>query len=241
MKKLYAVLFAALLLFVSGCEKEPTVKPGPEPVTGGWAMQSLTPGALGENAEKAFEGVKSSLPEGTKPVSLIATQVVAGTNYCILTETEGQGCSLLYIYADLSGGYTLLKTEPLTPWITPEAVNLNTVSASDTAKSALRKDASADVAFEEAAEAPAAEPLAGGWQLNKDLPLLQDEKARSVYEKAAGTENEPVALLSTQVVAGMNYCFLVKTDTGLGYAIVYEDTEGHCSLTSKGALPLSAQ
>ena len=58
-----------------------------------------------------------------------------------------------------------------------------------------------------------AEELAGGWQM-QDITAPIPEEALAAFDKAmehlVGEDYEPVALLSTQVVAGTNYLFLCK-------------------------------
>lgn len=73
-----------------------------------------------------------------------------------------------------------------------------------------------------------AEGLTGGWTVSVD-PAVTDE-ARAAFDKAmkgfVGVGYEPVALLGTQVVAGLNYCLLCKATTvtlepRTFYALVY--------------------
>lgn len=70
--------------------------------------------------------------------------------------------------------------------------------------------------------------LAGGWNAPED-PAVTDE-ARAAFDKAfaefTGVSYEPVALLGTQVVAGLNYCLLCKAtlvtpEQDTFYALVY--------------------
>ncbi len=73
-----------------------------------------------------------------------------------------------------------------------------------------------------------AETLAGGWQLTEDPAVT--EEAAAAFETAmdgwVGVSYTPVALLATQVVAGVNYCLLCTSTTVTaqpvqGYALVY--------------------
>jgi len=88
-----------------------------------------------------------------------------------------------------------------------------------------------------------AEPLAGGWQ---NVPHVAEElpaEAQTAFDKAVdglvGANYVPVALLSTQVVAGMNYCILcqvtpVTPDATPTWALVYiyADLEGNAEITN---------
>lgn len=71
--------------------------------------------------------------------------------------------------------------------------------------------------------------LAGGW-MNNETPAEYDETALAAFNKAfeefVGSNVEPVALLGTQVVAGINYCWLCKVtpvvpNAVCHYALVY--------------------
>lgn len=70
--------------------------------------------------------------------------------------------------------------------------------------------------------------LAGGWTASETPEVTED--ARAAFDKAmedfVGVGYEPVALLGTQVVAGLNYCLLCKAVTvtlepRTFYALVY--------------------
>ena len=97
--------------------------------------------------------------------------------------------------------------------------------------------------------AASAETLAGGWTLH-DIHEEIDETALAAFEKAfegfAGVGYEPVALLATQVVAGVNYCFLCKATTvtyppveSWAYVYIYADLEGGATITTIGAIEQS--
>ena len=75
-----------------------------------------------------------------------------------------------------------------------------------------------------------AEPLVGGWENVSHEAAKLPEDAQAAFDKATegleGSEYVPVALLSTQVVSGMNYCFLCQiipanSDAGSTWALVY--------------------
>lgn len=70
--------------------------------------------------------------------------------------------------------------------------------------------------------------LTGGWTATEDAAVTED--ALSAFTKAmdgfVGSTVEPVALLGTQVVAGLNYCFLCRVTPVVPnavshYALVY--------------------
>ena len=86
-----------------------------------------------------------------------------------------------------------------------------------------------------------AAPLLGGWQ-EPDSPALTDEAA-AAFQQATdgllGVDYVPVALLSTQVVAGTNYRILCEATTvypgaEMHYVVmtIYEGLDGHSSILS---------
>ena len=88
--------------------------------------------------------------------------------------------------------------------------------------------------------------LAGGWTLCDPAEPIPEE-ALAAFDKAmeglVGVSYEPAALLSTQVVAGLNYCFLCKAQVIVpdaqpywAYVYVYADLEGDAAVTSIGAI-----
>lgn len=97
-------------------------------------------------------------------------------------------------------------------------------------------------AFPLAEEAPV---RCGGWMLPEKTELTED--ALDAFQKA--TENldniEPIALLGTQVVAGINYAILVRVtyDTEAYYAVqtIYADLTGGATLMEETIIPLGIQ
>lgn len=89
-----------------------------------------------------------------------------------------------------------------------------------------------------------AETLAGGWQVTPyeggtELP----EEAQAAFDKATaelvGAAYTPVALLSTQVVAGMNYCIFCQITPVVPDAVpywalvyIYADLQGNAEITN---------
>lgn len=91
------------------------------------------------------------------------------------------------------------------------------------------------------ASAAVAEPLVGGWQNVPHEPEELPEDAQAAFDKAleglVGAAYVPVALLSTQLVAGMNYCILcqvtpVVPDAAPNWALVYiyADLQGNAEI-----------
>ena len=88
-----------------------------------------------------------------------------------------------------------------------------------------------------------AEPLAGGWQNVPCEAVELPEDAQAAFDKAldglVGARYVPVALLSTQVVAGMNYCILCQITPVVpnptptwALVYIYADLQGNAEITN---------
>ena len=92
------------------------------------------------------------------------------------------------------------------------------------------------IAFSACAETP----LLGGWS-TPDSPEITPE-LQELFDKATegllGVNYTPVALIGTQLVSGMNYCFLCEAKAVIPDAVpyyvnvtVYKDLEGNAKVT----------
>ena len=159
--------------------------------------------------EKGFADLEGAVYE---PVALIGTQVVAGTNYCILFRTTPvvpdakETYALGYLYEDLEGN----------------------VEVTDIVNSSVETNIADD------------EEITGGW-MQPDSPEMTDE-VNEAFTKAAkdleGASYTPLAYLSSQVVAGTNYCiFCEKQDSSADaekqyvFVYIYEDLNGNAEMT----------
>ena len=81
-------------------------------VVGYWNMPD-TPD-ITEEADEAFSKATKDSKDGYKPMALLATQVVAGTNYSILAGTDktdsGITYRILHVHADLEGNAEVTDT-----------------------------------------------------------------------------------------------------------------------------------
>ena len=115
------MISAIVLLVLCACkgQEKAADEPSSEALLGGWEMTEHEAQELPEDAQKAFDTAKEKLTDGEyTPVSLLATQLVAGTNYCILCQVDpkdatGQKWTLVYIYADLQGNAEIMNTYDL--------------------------------------------------------------------------------------------------------------------------------
>lgn len=96
------------------------VSAGAETVVGGWTPVEHEAAALPEDAQAAFDKAVEQM-DGAEytPVALLSTQVVAGTNYCILCQVTPivpeavPTWNLVYIYADLQGNAEIMNVYEL--------------------------------------------------------------------------------------------------------------------------------
>jgi len=194
-----------------------------ESVSGGWNLFDNEANALPEDVQTAFDKAAETFTGSElKPVSYVASQVVAGTNYMILceaattTQQPETSYQMVVVYADLEGNaeITQIKEFDLTEYTDGNNTEIS------------------------------AERLAGGWQVAEDRSsVVIPQDAKDVFDKAAGNldgnELEPMALLGTQVVAGTNYAFLCfstlqteETINGIQVVTVYEDLDGNAEITN---------
>ena len=89
-------------------------------IVGGWENVPCEAGVLPEEAQAAFDKATEGLVGAVyTPVALLSTQVVAGTNYCILCQITPvvkdpvPVWALVYIYADLQGNAEILNVYEL--------------------------------------------------------------------------------------------------------------------------------
>ncbi len=111
MKKISALLLALLMILsLSACGQAKEAAPA---AVGGWTVPEKA--EVTEDAQAAFDKALEGLTGvGYTPVALVGTQLVSGTNYCILCEARVvypdavPYYALVYVYADLNGGAELL-------------------------------------------------------------------------------------------------------------------------------------
>ena len=111
MKKISALLLALLMILsLSACGQAKEAAPA---AVGGWTVPEKA--EVTEDAQAAFDKALEGLTGVSyTPVALVGTQLVSGTNYCILCEARVvypdavPYYALVYVYADLNGGAELL-------------------------------------------------------------------------------------------------------------------------------------
>lgn len=192
-------------------------------IDGGWEINR---GALSldQNAEakKAFERAMEKLVGADyEPIAVLASQVVAGTNYCILcrvtpTVPDAEpSYSLVYVYEEPGGKAKVTNVSDL---IAPAEEGQTGAWEVNTGKVPLDNNADAQKAFEKA------------------------------LDGMTGADYEAIALLGTQVVSGTNYLLLCRVtpvipdaEPSFCLVTVYEDLEGKAEISEIQDLDIAAQ
>ena len=118
MKKLLCTLLALTLLtvsFVPALAEEPALQ------VGGWISNTENPAEIPQEVldafNKAIEGLEGCTYE---PIALLASQVVAGMNYCLLCRLTvvypgaEPTYALVYVYQNIEGACELARVEDIT-------------------------------------------------------------------------------------------------------------------------------
>jgi len=181
-------------------------------ITGGWQV-SESPEITSERRaifDKALDGF---VGVGYEPIAYLGSQVVAGTNHAFF-------CKAQVVYPNAQPYFAIVFIYE------------------DLEGNAEIQDIASMTAYGELDEnAGSAEQLDGGWSVAdaQDDGMAAFDKA---IEGLVGVSYTPIRVLSSQVVAGMNYCVLcqaqvVAPDAKPYYtmAFVYEDLDGNAELT----------
>ena len=91
-----------------------------EPLPGAWYANVDHPTEIPQDVLDAFDAATEGLTGCVyKPIALLGSQVVAGTNYCLLCETtlavpDAQPCfALVYFYDGVNGEKEVLKVDEI--------------------------------------------------------------------------------------------------------------------------------
>ena len=177
-------------------------------MAGGWS-RAESPVVSDEMKEKLGKALDGMDGASYIPVAYLGSQIVAGTNYALL-------CRVAPVVPDAVETYAI--------------VYLNeTLEGEVSIMEIVESEKTTDIS-----------DMPGGW-FQSESPVVPDE-VRASLEKAldgmVGATYQPIALLSSQVVQGTNYCILcevtpVVPDAESSYALVYlyVDLDGNAELT----------
>lgn len=198
------------------------------PSDGGWGMYSQDVKAeIPEEAMNAFNGAEQADGMTLEPVALLATQVVAGTNYSFLckgtatTVTADTAWKIVTVYLD-----TDMKSE---------IINIADFKTSD--YTSVDIEATADI-------------TSGGWTAYTEQNVQLPEEVKVAFDESfdgfSGAAYTPITILGNQVVAGMNYSILcVATPTTqdanpyIAVVTIYDGIEDPAEITSIAAVDMA--
>lgn len=194
--------------------KDTTVAMEDTPILGGWSMHEghFSP-KDNQEAMKAFEKATNGLTGYSyELISVLASQVVAGTNYVYLCKGKmvvpdaSPVYLLLYVYENLSGNAEILVTKDI---FAGSEEGVSGGFTLNTGKTELKDNAEVNTTFEKA------------------------------LEGFTGVSYEPIAYLGSQVVSGTNYavlCFEKASTASSGMKLsiltIYEDLKGKAEILS---------
>lgn len=205
----FALLASGVLAF-AGCGKQGTKDGEPvEPaVVGGWTKADSP--AITEDFKNVFDKATRTLT-GVEyvPAAYLASQVVAGMNHRVLCKATATVPDAVTTYAIVTVYEDLNGGAQITD-----------IADCDAQANILAVD--------------------GGWS-EPDSPAVSEEALQALTkacETLTGAEYAPVALLATQVVAGMNYRILCEStptvpnaETEYVIVTVYADLQGNAEIT----------
>lgn len=181
-------------------------------ISGGWQV-SESPEITSELRAVFDKALDGFVGVGYEPIAYLGSQIVAGTNHAFF-------CKAQVVYPNAQPYFAIVFIYE------------------DLEGNAGIKDIASMTAYGELDEnAGSAEQLAGGWSVAE-----AQEDGMAAFEKASeyltGASYAPIRVLSSQVVAGMNYCILCQAQVVVPgaepyytLAFVYEDLEGNAEFT----------
>lgn len=227
-----AAVLAIVLIACGGQKQEATDTPTGQPeggaITGGWTIPEEYGTTFTDDELAIFDNAMGGLVGvDYKPVTVIATQVVAGTNRAYLcrgtlvTPEGGECWYVVTIYTNLEGKSEILDIKEL-DFVNP-------------------------IFFTGEADGQ----MMGAWQIVKpngySIPTEAAEALSKATEGTVGYAYTPIALLGTQVVSGTNYRILaygepVTPDAQgtLHILEIYVSLDGNAEITSMGQLDITA-
>ncbi len=200
-----------------------------EQTAGGWTLNTEANAQLTAEEQEVFnKATAEHVGAKLTPVTVLATQVVSGTNYAYLctstptTPDSGTTWCIVVVYQDLEGNASVTSVKDL-----------------------VLDDLKVGEAAANAAE------LTGGWTVAQKEAAALPTDAQTAFDNALknydGMTLRPLALLGTQVVSGTNYLVLCEgapvvqdPQEGLYVVTVYADLNGSATISDVQALDLAS-
>ena len=195
-------------------------EPGEEQLAGGW-QNSESPEITAELRAVFDKALDGFVGVGYEPIAYLGRQIVAGTNHAFF-------CRAQVIYPNSLPYFAIVF-----------------IYEDLDGKAEITDIASMTVSGDLDENASTAVQLPGGWSFAEP-----QEDGMAAFEKASeyltGASYTPIRVLSSQVVAGMNYCVLCQAQVVVPeakpyytLAFVYEDLDGNAEFTQFKDLDLA--
>lgn len=193
---------------------------------GGWNIGIAEGAALPEEVQTAFDkALEGYVGMSLEPIAYLGSQVVAGANYAILCKGTPvvpgatPALKVVIIYAALDGSASISSVSDFS------VADYNTGDMNTKAETGVP----------------------GGWFASTEPACELGEEPAEALNKAlegfVGSNVEPLAVVGSQVVAGMNFAYICRLTTvtpdampSLGVVIVYRDLSGNASISGINTL-----
>lgn len=240
---------------ISSSQSQKETSKAEDVVGGGWTVnQKLNIDAGDDKAfdvfKKAVEEKEKAEKKGFSPIALLGTQVVNGTNYMFLAmsrdEVENPEDTTKYEIVVVGE-----DTDGKTSFISENAIDLSDVKTIEKSLENATGSSPMNEDIMKILEKAQNTYIDITWTLNENVATgLMDEEDKKVFDKAVesytGVGLEPIYMLGTQVVNGLNRMYLCKgstvtaePETHYYIAVVTEGTDGTTEVTSCETLDLS--
>lgn len=171
MKKILVLLVLCVMLV--GCNKKETE----------WIKNKNLESMLDIESKEVFDKALAKSDFKLEAITLLGTQVVAGTNYMYFALSEDKDYKIVIVYKDLEGNSTISKVIDF---------DLNNYAGKRIDKNI--------------------ETLSGGWNVNENVNTSLDSDVLNIFNKSVeqlmGASYKPIILLGTKEDSGTNYAIL---------------------------------
>ena len=197
-----------------------TVQENQGKMTGGWAACENNSSKLKDDEKVIFDDAVSQMDDlDYKGIAVIASQVVSGTNRAYLAyggEKDGtKDYAIITVYTDLQGNNVVNSVTVINP---------------------------TDLHIKDTSEGN----LLGGWKgiSSGKAWMLPSEEAQTSFDKLFSASQDsmrnPIALLDTQVVSGVNYLAISVDKAGNIYLSKwYKDLNGNAQILEDGVIDIA--
>lgn len=189
------------------------------PLLGGWTAYDGNTAELSDEEKEIYDEATADIDNlNFEPIRVVATQLVSGLNRAYLVYGNYSDSNSLPVYAIAVVYSDLNNVNTLTTLAFIDPMDLHLTEATG-------------------------EKLMGGWEgfTSGKAMMLPAEDVQSSFDnvtKDAGVTLNPLALLNTQVVAGMNYLVLSADKDGNLYLTKWNSFNGEDKMLENGPMDM---